>query len=143
MAAIQKPWRRSRMIFECGLRAAVISGIHMGPVQSVRLRCLPPGLHCPRHSFHPIRPPPSFNPPLPVLSFFLSLRCSLRIMHYSALLLLALGPLLVHAQDGSITGPTTSQDAAGYSCDASKCKLPNCACASTSPPGGLDPVCSE
>ncbi|KAK7063548.1 family 4 carbohydrate esterase [Favolaschia claudopus] len=42
------------------------------------------------------------------------------------------------AQDGSISGATSSSAAAGYSCDASKCKLPNCNCASTSPPGGLN-----
>jgi hypothetical protein len=53
--------------------------------------------------------------------------------------LLALLPLLTYAQDGGIDGATTSKDAAGYSCDPSKCKLPNCNCASTSPPGGLDP----
>ncbi|KAJ3490417.1 hypothetical protein NLJ89_g11432 [Agrocybe chaxingu] len=51
----------------------------------------------------------------------------------------ALLPLLALAQDGGITGPTTSPDAAGYSCDPSRCQLPNCHCASTSPPGGLDP----
>ncbi|KAK7028430.1 family 4 carbohydrate esterase [Favolaschia claudopus] len=51
-----------------------------------------------------------------------------------------LTPLLALASDdGGITGPTTSSDAAGYSCDASKCKLPTCNCASTSPPGGLKP----
>ncbi|KAL0951940.1 hypothetical protein HGRIS_008592 [Hohenbuehelia grisea] len=50
-----------------------------------------------------------------------------------------LAPLLVVAQDGSISGPTTSTEAAGYSCDASKCKLPNCNCASVNPPGGLKP----
>ena len=56
--------------------------------------------------------------------------------------LLATLPLFatVFAQDGSVTGPTSSASAAGYSCDASKCKLPNCNCASTDPPGGLDPV---
>ena len=56
--------------------------------------------------------------------------------------LLALLPLLagVIAQDGGITGPTSSPEAAGYSCDASKCQLPKCHCASTDPPGGLDPV---
>jgi hypothetical protein len=48
-------------------------------------------------------------------------------------------PLLVLAQDGGIDGPTSSAAAAGYSCDATKCVLPNCACASTSPPGGLKP----
>ncbi|EIN14312.1 hypothetical protein PUNSTDRAFT_49130 [Punctularia strigosozonata HHB-11173 SS5] len=48
-------------------------------------------------------------------------------------------PLLVVAQDGSISGPTSSSQAAGYSCDTSKCKLPDCNCASTSPPGGLSP----
>lgn len=55
-----------------------------------------------------------------------------------ALLLLSLAAGAL-AQDGSITGPTSSSQAAGYSCDASKCKLPNCNCASTDPPGGLDP----
>ncbi|KZT27524.1 hypothetical protein NEOLEDRAFT_1130497 [Neolentinus lepideus HHB14362 ss-1] len=57
--------------------------------------------------------------------------------------LLGLLPLslfsLVLAQDGSISGPTSSSNAAGYSCDTSKCQLPNCNCASTSPPGGLNP----
>jgi hypothetical protein len=48
-------------------------------------------------------------------------------------------PLLVFAQDGGIDGPTSSPAAAGYSCDPTKCALPNCACASTSPPGGLKP----
>lgn len=46
---------------------------------------------------------------------------------------------LALAQDGSISGPTTSAQAAGYSCDPSKCKLPSCNCASTDPPGGLKP----
>ncbi|TFY64634.1 hypothetical protein EVG20_g5882 [Dentipellis fragilis] len=53
--------------------------------------------------------------------------------------LAALLPALVIAQDGSVSGPTSSSSAAGYSCDASKCKLPNCNCASPSPPGGLQP----
>ncbi|KAI0066583.1 hypothetical protein BV25DRAFT_1868240 [Artomyces pyxidatus] len=53
-------------------------------------------------------------------------------------LLLAIVPALVVAQDGGITGPGTSPAAAGYSCDASKCQLPNCNCASTKPPGGLN-----
>ncbi|KAI0673863.1 hypothetical protein C8Q78DRAFT_969284 [Trametes maxima] len=42
-------------------------------------------------------------------------------------------------EEGQISGPTSSPQAAGYSCDASKCKLPNCNCASTDPPGGLSP----
>jgi len=55
-------------------------------------------------------------------------------------LLIALGPILGFAQDGSIgDSPLSSTEAAGYSCDASKCQLPNCNCASTSPPGGLKP----
>ena len=49
-------------------------------------------------------------------------------------------PWLVAAQDGSIDGPTSSTGAAGYSCDSSKCQLPNCNCASVNPPGGLQPV---
>ena len=60
-------------------------------------------------------------------------------------LLAAFLPLLgyVLAQDdGSVTGPTSSASAAGYSCDATKCKLPDCNCASTDPPGGLSPVSS-
>jgi len=54
-------------------------------------------------------------------------------------LLAALTPLFVLAQDGGISGATSSTAAAGYSCDSSKCQLPNCNCASTSPPGGLPP----
>ncbi|KAF8999717.1 hypothetical protein BDZ89DRAFT_1027793 [Hymenopellis radicata] len=53
--------------------------------------------------------------------------------------LLSLSPLLALAQDGVITGPTSSVEAAGYSCDPSTCQLPDCHCASTDPPGGLDP----
>jgi len=52
----------------------------------------------------------------------------------------ALLPLLALAQDGAIDGPTTSPSALGYSCDPTKCQLPDCACASTNPPGGLQPV---
>lgn len=46
------------------------------------------------------------------------------------------------AQDGSITGPTTSPDALHYVCPApgSTCSPPDCMCASTSPPGGLSPA---
>jgi hypothetical protein len=48
-------------------------------------------------------------------------------------LLALIAPLLALASDdGGITGATSSAEAAGYSCDASKCKLPNCNCASTS-----------
>lgn len=57
-----------------------------------------------------------------------------------SLLFLTLLPLLVLGQDGSINGPTTSAEAAGYSCDTSKCQLPKCNCASPKPPGGLNPV---
>ena len=46
----------------------------------------------------------------------------------------------VLAQDGSVTSPLSSSSAAGYSCDPDQCKLPNCHCASTDPPGGLSPV---
>ncbi|KAF7340971.1 hypothetical protein MSAN_02082500 [Mycena sanguinolenta] len=56
-------------------------------------------------------------------------------------LLLSLLPslaLFAWAQDGSVTGATSSAAAAGYSCDPTKCKLPTCNCASTSPPGGLN-----
>ncbi|KAJ7872396.1 hypothetical protein B0H13DRAFT_2349505 [Mycena leptocephala] len=54
------------------------------------------------------------------------------------LLLLGFSALLAQ-DDGSISGATSSSAAAGYSCDASKCKLPKCNCASASPPGGLSP----
>ncbi|KAJ7834246.1 hypothetical protein B0H14DRAFT_3087625 [Mycena olivaceomarginata] len=55
-------------------------------------------------------------------------------------LLALIAPLLVLAgDDGGLTGATSSTEAAGYSCDASKCKLPKCNCASTTPPGGLSP----
>ncbi|ESK93243.1 chitin deacetylase-like isoform e [Moniliophthora roreri MCA 2997] len=53
-------------------------------------------------------------------------------------LLACILPSLVFAQDGVVSGPQTSSEAAGYICDASKCKLPSCNCASTSPPGGLN-----
>ncbi|KAH9004289.1 hypothetical protein EDB86DRAFT_3209363 [Lactarius hatsudake] len=56
-----------------------------------------------------------------------------------ALILAVLLPALSLAQDGGIDGPTTSTEAAGYSCDSSQCKLPNCNCASPNPPGGLSP----
>lgn len=66
----------------------------------------------------------------------------------SALLLgvsLALSPSAVWAQfavgttagEGTVTGPTSSPEAAGYNCDTTKCQLPNCYCASTAIPGGL------
>ena len=57
-------------------------------------------------------------------------------------LVAALLPFLGHvlAQDGSLSGPQSSASAAGYSCDPNSCKLPNCNCASTDPPGGLSPV---
>ncbi|KAI9512900.1 hypothetical protein F5148DRAFT_654881 [Russula earlei] len=55
-------------------------------------------------------------------------------------LLVLLLPALSLAQDGSVSGATSSAAAAGYSCDPTVCKLPACNCASTSPPGGLSPV---
>ncbi|KAJ7045231.1 hypothetical protein C8F04DRAFT_1068164 [Mycena alexandri] len=62
------------------------------------------------------------------------------MLHCLQLVALIAAPLLVLAQDdGGITGATSSTAAAGYSCDATKCKLPDCNCASTSPPGGLSP----
>ncbi|KAJ7052258.1 hypothetical protein C8F01DRAFT_1033457 [Mycena amicta] len=56
-------------------------------------------------------------------------------------LLVILGTLtLTRAQDdGSLSGATSSAEAAGYSCDPTKCKLPKCNCASVNPPGGLSP----
>ncbi|KZT43850.1 hypothetical protein SISSUDRAFT_1039750 [Sistotremastrum suecicum HHB10207 ss-3] len=61
--------------------------------------------------------------------------CSLIFLFLSFLYL----PLFSVAQDGSITAPTSSAAAANYSCDATKCKLPDCNCASVNPPGGLSP----
>jgi hypothetical protein len=62
------------------------------------------------------------------------------LIYFQVALFTVLSGLLVVAQDGGITGPTSSSEAAGYSCDPDQCKLPNCNCASTSPPGGLQPV---
>lgn len=56
------------------------------------------------------------------------------------ILVLSLLPILALAQDGSLLGPVTSSGALGYFCDPVKCQLPDCKCASTSPPGGLHPV---
>jgi len=65
-------------------------------------------------------------------------------MLLKSLLVAILVPLSVVAQDeGVISGPTSSAAAAGYYCDSSKCQLPDCNCASTSPPGGLQPVCTS
>ncbi|KDN47966.1 left border a protein [Tilletiaria anomala UBC 951] len=41
--------------------------------------------------------------------------------------------------EGQITGPSGGASAANYKCDPNTCKLPNCNCASTRPPGGLNP----
>ncbi|KAE8266226.1 hypothetical protein A4X09_0g6124 [Tilletia walkeri] len=41
--------------------------------------------------------------------------------------------------EGDVVGNSAGASGAGYSCDATKCKLPDCQCASTSPPGGLKP----
>ncbi|CDZ97989.1 carbohydrate esterase family 4 protein [Phaffia rhodozyma] len=48
---------------------------------------------------------------------------------------------VVNAQDdGAITaGAAPAEAIKAYSCDPASCKLPDCACASTSPPGGLQP----
>ncbi|KAH0837823.1 hypothetical protein J3R83DRAFT_6031 [Lanmaoa asiatica] len=46
---------------------------------------------------------------------------------------------LVAAQDGVISGPTTSASATGYSCYLTKCQLPKCNSASTSPPDAVSP----
>ncbi|KAH8922277.1 hypothetical protein BT69DRAFT_1312656 [Atractiella rhizophila] len=43
-------------------------------------------------------------------------------------------------EGGALDGPTSSPQAAGYTCDASQCKLPNCQCAQVVPPGGLAPT---
>jgi hypothetical protein len=60
-------------------------------------------------------------------------------MRSSPLLMALSAAVVVMAQDGSVSGPTSSKDAAGYSCDPNKCQLPNCHCASTDPPNGLSP----
>ncbi|KAK0519622.1 hypothetical protein OC834_006186 [Tilletia horrida] len=44
------------------------------------------------------------------------------------------------AGEGSSVGQSAGASGAGYSCDPNQCKLPNCHCASTSPPGGLSPA---
>ncbi|KAG2352794.1 hypothetical protein BDR07DRAFT_1436014 [Suillus spraguei] len=64
---------------------------------------------------------------------------SFTLLSVLGIALQALQVPVVTAQDGSISGPTSSSSAAGYSCDPSQCQLPNCNCASTSPPGGLSP----
>lgn len=87
-------------------------------------------------------PPPTINPFSPPSPSERSQDCpkKKKTMFARSLLLAVLLPLLVLAQDGSLDGPASSADAAGYSCDVSKCQLPNCNCASVKPPGGLDPV---
>lgn len=41
------------------------------------------------------------------------------------------------AQEGAVAGGVSTTSS--YTCDPNTCKLPNCLCASTSPPGGLQP----
>lgn len=43
-------------------------------------------------------------------------------------------------EGGASSGPASSPQAAGYSCDTNSCKLPKCQCASITPPGGLNPT---
>jgi len=76
---------------------------------------------------------------LSLLSFHFLFRFSMFPVLILPLLLIALSL----AQDGGIDGPVTSPEAAGYSCDPSQCRLPSCNCASTSPPGGVSPVCTS
>ncbi|KAF7331700.1 Carbohydrate esterase family 4 [Mycena kentingensis (nom. inval.)] len=57
----------------------------------------------------------------------------------SSLLVLGHDHHLLRREEGSISGATSSADAAGYSCDPNTCKLPTCNCASASPPGGVSP----
>ncbi|CAO3632042.1 unnamed protein product [Cunninghamella blakesleeana] len=45
--------------------------------------------------------------------------------------------LPILAQEGAQPGGTQTTTPSAYSCDPNTCKLPNCHCASTSPPGGL------
>ncbi|GAA5932124.1 hypothetical protein JCM10213_006761 [Rhodosporidiobolus nylandii] len=56
---------------------------------------------------------------------------------------LLLQPVLAQGNNGGEgagpTGPTSSPESAGYQCDESQCKLPDCLCASVNPPGGLAP----
>lgn len=79
-------------------------------------------------------------PSLPCSSPRVSIGTIMMMLPHVLFSALAILPWFVAAQDGGINGPTSSSDAAGYNCDASKCQLPNCNCASTSPPGGLQPV---
>lgn len=46
---------------------------------------------------------------------------------------------VVSGGEGQSVGSSGGASSARYACDISACKLPNCNCASTSPPGGLDP----
>jgi hypothetical protein len=95
-----------------------------------------PGLRCSKRVCDPY-----FIPSLTILQLFPLLPTVLPRMLLQSLLLSALFPLFVLAQDdGSLSGPTSSSDAAGYSCDTTKCQLPSCNCASANPPGGLSPV---
>jgi len=47
--------------------------------------------------------------------------------------------LVSSGEGGATNGPSSSPQSAGYTCDPNSCKLPTCQCASTSPPGGLNP----
>lgn len=47
--------------------------------------------------------------------------------------------LVSSGEGGGSNGPSSTPQSAGYSCDPNSCKLPSCQCASTSPPGGLNP----
>ncbi|GAA5834205.1 hypothetical protein JCM5353_006950 [Sporobolomyces roseus] len=78
--------------------------------------------------------------PKSLLSSLISATLLLSSLSISSLPLQASAQGLVSSGEGAgLSGPTSSTDAAGYSCDPNECKLPNCQCASTSPPGGLSP----
>ncbi|OAV86694.1 hypothetical protein PTTG_10998, partial [Puccinia triticina 1-1 BBBD Race 1] len=47
--------------------------------------------------------------------------------------------LVSSGEGGATNGPLSTPQSAGYTCDPNSCKLPSCQCASTSPPGGLNP----
>ncbi|WAR54500.1 hypothetical protein PtB15_18B244 [Puccinia triticina] len=47
--------------------------------------------------------------------------------------------LVSSGEGGATNGPSSTPQSAGYTCDPNSCKLPSCQCASTSPPGGLNP----
>lgn len=125
---------RARLAVSAALRCSLA----LSPFPDHRQPSSPPAFYIP-----PTGPSLSFLPP-PLRSSRspLSLSASSPAM-LPPTLFAAVLPLLAAVlaqEEGQLSGPTTSAAAAGYSCDPNSCKLPNCHCASTDPPGGLSPV---